>query len=53
MTARTLSDGAADIVRRARAFASQHERLIDDLSAALVAILAVLFWYGALALFAH
>jgi len=50
---RTMFDAFRRIVGLARAFESRHRRLVDDLTAALVTILAVAAWYAAFALFAH
>ena len=41
----------ANLTRRWTAFEARHRRLVDDLTAALVTILAVAAWYAAFTLF--
>lgn len=41
------------LMRTLTFFEARHRRLVDDLTAALVTLLAVAGWYAAFALFAH
>jgi hypothetical protein len=49
----TLSDMAVRLVWATRAFESRHRRLVDDLTAALVGLIAISVWSLAFALFAE